>query len=53
MKYCDCIKWVLYIGKWQQPESPFDSSGVNIPMYFGVAIDYCPWCGERLKDEMP
>jgi len=37
-----------HIGEWKEPESPFDSSKPSVPMYHGVPIDFCSWCGEEL-----
>ncbi len=49
MKNCNCDKWKKYIGKWEYFDGPnYDSSKSPVPMYFGVQIDFCPWCGNRL-----
>ena len=51
MRNCDCPKWKKYIGRWVAPENPYNSSKASAPMYHGVVIYYCPWCGHKLKKE--
>ncbi len=52
MKDCDCTAWKWIIGKWETSSDVYNSSKIDTPMYFGKEIYYCPWCGERLKNEM-
>lgn len=43
---------------WQEKVTPilelkagmYSSDQSGIPMYFGVKIDYCPFCGKLLED---
>lgn len=53
MKKCACDKWGKYIKdnfyRSSASSAPWTSSGNRLPMYFGVEIDFCPWCGRRLS----
>ena len=53
MKYCDCIPWRVNVAPYFQQHAGYrwDSSKAPIPMYFGVKIDFCPFCGRLLQDE--
>ena len=52
MKKCQCDKWIKNVGGYfQNPGPPFFSNRANIPLYFGVEIEFCPWCGQKLVKE--
>jgi len=51
MKECDCVSWTIKV----KPEleailSDWDSSHSSMPMYFGIKIDFCPFCGKLLQE---
>ena len=45
---CDCEKWQKYVDDSAFSNDPFRSDKSSEPMYFGVKIDFCPWCGKKL-----
>jgi len=52
MKYCICEPWQKNVAPhYKKSVSLWDSSQSKEPMYFGIAIDFCPFCGKQLKGE--
>lgn len=49
MKECKCDMWQTKIApSFNKTISPWDSSRPTVPMYFGIKIDFCPFCGKEL-----
>jgi len=48
MKNCDCDLWTEYVGNYFDEAKNNPLGEPDAPFYFGVAIDYCPWCGKKL-----
>ena len=50
MKKCKCAKWKQHVGDHFEKLAANPMPGnPDIPMYFGVEIDFCPWCGSALQ----
>jgi len=50
-KECDCVSWTVKVKpNLEAILSDWDSSHSSMPMYFGVKIDFCPFCGKLLQE---
>ena len=50
-KECDCKTWQEKVKPEYKKPPLYNSSQSGVPMYFGVKIDFCPFCGKLLEDE--
>ena len=49
---CDCETWQMKVKPEYKKPPLYNSNNSGVPMYFGVKIDFCPFCGRKLLEDL-